>query len=226
MITPNNMNKRTHYGYVWVILGLLLVSACAKDGGYYKPVGIDKHFDGDTYAYLKSKPGVYDSLIQVIDRLELQSTLRDSNITLFALTNASFQLAINNLNNIRFLADKPSEYLSTIDYDHLDTMLTQYIIRGKYPTDSMVLQDGIGLTAVRYDYPMHAKLARTTSSGFLEGGPATIDFSDTKRSQFRRNWITTTTGSINIETANAFVHVVNGDHVFGFDDFISRLTYM
>lgn len=226
MITPNNMNKRIHYVYFWVFLGLLIVGACAKDGGYYDPAVIDKHFDGDTYAYLKSKPGVYDSLIQVIDRLELQSTLRDSDITLFALTNASFQLAINNLNNIRFLADKPSEYLSTIDYNHLDTMLTQYIIRGKYPTDSMLLQDGIGLTAVRYDYPMHAKLARTTSSGFLEGGPTTIDFSDTKQSQFRRNWITTTTGSINIETANAFVHVINSDHVFGFDDFISRLTYM
>src|SRR3546814_10271171 len=85
MITPNNMNIRTHYGYVWVFLGLLLfVSACAKDDGYYKPTGIDKHFDGDTYAYLKSKPGVYDSLIQVIDRLELQSTMRDSHITLFA----------------------------------------------------------------------------------------------------------------------------------------------
>ncbi len=226
MITPNNMDKRTHYAFFWGFLALLLVGACAKDGGYYDPKSLNKHFNGDTYAYLKSQPGVYDSLIQVIDRLELASTLRDSNITLFALTNASFQLAINNLNNIRFLADKPSEYLSTIDYEHLDTMLTQYIIRGKYPTDSMLLQDGVGLTAVRYGYPMHAKLAHTTSSGFREGGPATIDFSDTKRSQFRRNWITTTTGSINVETDNAFVHVVNSDHVFGFDDFISRLTYM
>ncbi|WP_353128532.1 discoidin domain-containing protein [Parapedobacter pyrenivorans] len=220
------MDKRTHYAFFWGFLALLLVGACAKDGGYYDPKSLNKHFNGDTYAYLKSQPGVYDSLIQVIDRLELASTLRDSNITLFALTNASFQLAINNLNNIRFLADKPSEYLSTIDYEHLDTMLTQYIIRGKYPTDSMLLQDGVGLTAVRYGYPMHAKLAHTTSSGFREGGPATIDFSDTKRSQFRRNWITTTTGSINVETDNAFVHVVNSDHVFGFDDFISRLTYM
>lgn len=226
MITPNNMNKRTQYASFWVFLALLLAGACAKDGGYYDPTSINKHFNGDTYAYLKSQPGVYDSLIQVIDRLELASTLRDSNITLFALTNESFQLAINNLNNIRFLADKPSEYLSTINYEHLDTMLTQYIIRGKYPTDSMLLQDGVGLTAVRYGYPMHAKLAHTTSSGFREGGPATIDFSDTKRSQFRRNWITTTTGSINVETDNAFVHVVNSDHVFGFDDFISRLTYM
>src|SRR3546814_14520918 len=98
------MNIRSHWEYVWVFLGLLLfVSACAKDDGYYKPTGIDKHFDGDTYAYLKSKPGVSDSLIPVIDRLELQSPLRDSNITLFALTNARFQLAINNLNNHRFL---------------------------------------------------------------------------------------------------------------------------
>ncbi|MGK6351268.1 discoidin domain-containing protein [Parapedobacter sp. DT-150] len=212
--------------YCYLLLFGLLIGACSKDGGYYQPEVINKRFDGDTYAYLKSKTGVYDSLIQVIDRLGLEATLRDSDITLFALTNESFQLAIANLNNVRFLADRPSEYLSTIDYEHLDTMLTQYIIRGKYPTDSMLLQDGISLTAVRYNYPMHAKLARTTSSGLRDGGPTTIDYSDTKQSQFRRNWITTTTGSINIETDNAFVHVINSDHVFGFGDFISRLTYI
>ncbi|WP_257667486.1 discoidin domain-containing protein [Parapedobacter tibetensis] len=212
------------YGYL-LFFGLLLV-ACAKDGGYYNPVAVEKQFDGDTYAYLKSKPGVYDSLIQVIDRMELAPTLRDSNITLFALTNENFQLAITNLNNIRLLADRSPEYLATINPRHLDTMITQYIIRGKYPTDSMLLQDGVNLVAIRHGYPMHAKLARTTSSGFRDGGPETIDFSDTKKSQFRRNWITTNTGSINIETNNAFVHVINNDHVFGFGDFVSRLTYI
>lgn len=218
------MKKLINFCY-WLLLGLL-VTSCAKDGGYYNPEPIDKQFVGDTYAYLKSQTGVYDSLLSVIDRLELAETLRDSDITLFALTNESFQLAIANLNNVRFLADKPSEYLSTVDYKHLDTMLTQYIIRGKYPTDSMRLQDGISLTAIRYNYPMHAKLAHTTSTGFRDGGPSTIEFSDTKRSQFRRNWITTHTGSINIQTDNGFVHVVNSDHVFGFGDFISRLTYV
>lgn len=204
----------------------LLLAACAKDGGYYDPATLEKRFNGDTYAYLKSKAGVYDSLIQVIDRMELEPTLRDSNITLFALTNESFQLAIANLNNIRLLADRPPEFLATIDPRHLDTMITQYIIRGKYPTDSMLLQDGIALNAVKHGYPMHAQLARTTSSGFQDGGPATINFSDTKRSQFRRNWITTNTGSINIETDNAFVHVINSDHVFGFGEFVSRLTFI
>jgi len=212
------------YGYPLLITSLIV--ACAKDGGYYQPEKIDKRFDGDTYTYLQSKHGVYDSLLHVIDRLGLEETLRDSNITLFALTNESFQLAITNLNNIRYLADRPSEYLATIDQAHLDTMLTQYIIRGKYPTDSMQLQDGVELQGIRHGYPMHAKLTRTTSSGFRDGGPETIDFSDTKRSQFRRNWITTNTGSINIETNNAFVHVVNSDHVFGFGDFISRLTFI
>ncbi|MFB2121423.1 fasciclin domain-containing protein [Parapedobacter sp. 2B3] len=212
------------YGYP--LLLALLVIACAKDGGYYQPNEIDKHFHGDTYAYLQSKHGVYDSLLQAIDRLGLETTLRDSNITLFALTNESFQLAITNLNNIRYLADRPSEYLATINQRHLDTMLTQYIIRGKYPTDSMLLQDGISLHGIRHGYPMHAKLAHTTSSGFRDGGPETVNFSDTKRSQFRRNWITTNTGSVNIETDNAFVHVINSDHVFGFGDFISRLTFI
>jgi len=209
-----------------LLLLALLIAACAKDGGFYEPQPIDKRFKGDTYAYLKSKPGVYDSLLQVIDLLGLEPTLRDSNITLFALTNESFQLAITNLNNLRFLADRPAEYLSSINRRHLDTMITQYIIRGQYPTDSMQLQDGINLYGIRHGYPMHAKVTSTTSSGFRNGGPITIDYSDTKRSQFRRNWVTTTTGSINIQTDNAVVHVVNSDHVFGFGDFIRRLTFV
>lgn len=208
------------------IMGLFLVNSCTKDQGYYEPVALDKDFAGDTYAYLQSKPGVYDSLLQAIDRLGLESTLRDSNITLFAMTNQSFQLAITNLNNIRSLADRMPEYIATIDYDHLDTMLTQYIIRGKYVSDSLEKQDGLMLQGVRHGYPMHAKLTRATSSGFLQGGPTLIDFSDTKMSQFRRDWITTTTGSINVGTSNGVVHVVNNDHVFGFEDFVSRLTYI
>lgn len=219
--------RSSKYKYIFLVaFATAMVFSCSKDDGFYHPQQINRVFQGDTYAYLKSKPGVYDSLVQVIDRLGLEPTLRDSSITLFALTNESFKLAIENLNNVRFLADRPSEYLATINYDHLDTMLTQYIIRGVYPTDSMLQQDGIALTAARYGYPMHAKISSTTSAGFLNGGPTTIDFSDTKKSQFQRNWITTTTGSINIETTNAFVHVVNSDHVFGFNDFISRLTYV
>ena len=213
------------------IVGLLcssmfLLHSCSKDGGYYSPKNINNKFEGNAYEYLKSKPGVYDSLIQVIDRLNLRPIIQDSSITLFALTNQSFQLAITNLNNIRQLADRPSESLANIKYEHLDTMITQYIIRGKFVSDSLLLQDGKRLFGVRYGYPMQAKLIKSTASGFPEGGPELIKFNDTKRSQFERNWVETTTSSINIQTSNAIVHVVNSDHVFGFEDFVSRLTYI
>lgn len=218
--------KITTYIFGFLCSAALLLAACSKDGGYYEPKIIDKDFNGNAYDYLKSKPGVFDSLVQVIDRLGLQSTLQDSNITLFALTNQSFQLAITNLNNIRQLADRPSEFLSNIKKDHLDTMMTQYILRGKYVSDSLTLQDGKRLFGVKHGYPMQAKLIRSTSSGYPEGGPEVINFRDTKRSQFERDWISTTTSSINIQTSNAVVHVVSPDHVFGFEDFVSRLTFI
>jgi hypothetical protein len=218
--------KVTTYISAFLCSAMLLLGACSKDGGYYEPKIMDKDFNGNAYEYLKSKPGVFDSLIQVIDRLGLQSTLQDSSITLFAVTNQSFQLAITNLNNIRQLADRPSEFLSNVKKEHLDTMMTQYILRGKYVSDSLTLQDGKRLFGVRHGYPMQAKLVRSTSSGFPGGGPEVINFRDTKRSQFERNWITTTTSSINIQTSNAVVHVVTPDHVFGFEDFVSRLTFI
>src|SRR5690606_8089715 len=130
----------------------------------------------------------------------------DSNTTLFAVTNPSFQLAFTNLNNLYAISEKPAQYLATVDSAQLDTMVTQYIIRGTYNSDSLRHQDGLALTTVRQDYPMHARVLRATSSGFVDGGPEIIEILDTKRSQFNRDWIGTTTGSINIKTRNGMVH--------------------
>lgn len=220
------MRNNQYSTIILFFFGFLLLQSCTKDGGYYKPKPIEKEFQGDAYAYLKSKPGVFDSLLKVIDRLELQEALQDSTITVFALTNQSFQLALTNLNNIRKIADRPTESLATISYQHLDTMMTQYLIRGAYNTDSLHMQDGLSMFGVRYGYPMHARLVKSASSGYLTGGPEVIDFQDTKYSKFERDWITTHTSSINIKTKNAMVHVLTGDHIFGFEDFVSRLTYI
>lgn len=216
--------KRTNL-YFLIVSIFIGISSCSKDKGYYNPPILNKDFQGSIYDYLKSKPGVYDSLLIAVDRLGLESTLRDSNVTLFALTNPSFQLAITNLNNLYALSEKPLEYIRTVDYDQLDTMVTQYIIKGSYPADSLRHQDGLALQGVKYKYPMHAKVIKSTSSGYIEGGPELIQLSDTKRSQFTRDWIGTSTASINIQTGNGVVHVISPDHVFGFEDFITRLTF-
>lgn len=204
---------------------MVFILSCTKDGGNYDPQAIDRDFKGSTYDYLKSKPGVYDSLLLAIDRIGAQNILRDSNITLFAVSNPGFQLALTNLNNLLAVSEKPPRSLSSIQYTQLDTMVNQYIIKGRYPSDSLRQQDGLDLKTIKYNYPMHAKVSKSTASGYLGGGPEFIQISDTRRSQFNRDWVTVNTGSINIRTKNGIVHVLGTDNVFGFDSFITRLTF-
>lgn len=204
----------------------LFYSACKKNGGFYDAADENVPFEGNTYEYLKSKPGVYDSLLVAIDRMGLKETLTDSNITLFAVTNPSFQLALRNLNTLRRQSDKDPLFLANIDGVQLDTMVSYYIIRGQKPTDSLKLQDGLDLTSVKVGYPMHAKSIRGSASGQVGAGPEVIEFSNTKRSQFVRNWSTSTTASNNIQTKNGIVHVISPDHTFGFDGFVTRLTFV
>jgi hypothetical protein len=216
--------KKLHIYFL--LAGLLAFHfSCTKDGGYYAPAQTDKDFNGSTYEYLKSKNGIYDSLLVAIDRVGAQKLLNDSSVTLFAVTNAGFQIALTNLNNVYALSEKPAQSLSSIKYAQLDTMLNQYIIKGKYTADSLRQQDGLQLFTARYGYPMHAQVLKATSSGYTGGGPEYISLSDTRRSQFNRDWVTATTGSINIRTKNGIVHVMSADHVFGFDNFITRLTF-
>lgn len=207
------------------LLCCLLAVSCAKDNGFYKHELQKTRFDGTIYEYLKSKPGVYDSLIKVIDRVGLDQVLTNDGVTIFAPTNESFKLAIENLNNIRRKAEQPNEFLANVKYDHLDTMMSQYIIRGKYTGDSLENQDGAFFYDFRHGHRMHGKLVESYSSGYIYGGPSVIEFSDTKASPFVRNWVTASTASINIETNNGVVHVLSPEHVFGFNDFVERLTY-
>ncbi len=204
---------------------LLFILSCSKDGGYYEPPKIDKEFKGSIYEYLQSKPNVYDSLLVAIDRIGAEGLLRDSNVTLFAVTNPGFQIAFTNLNNVYALTEKPPQFLSSVRFNQLDTMINQYIIKGQYSTDSLRQQDGLDVKTARFGYPMHARLAKSTSSGYTGGGPEYIELSDTRRSQFNRDWVGASTGSVNIKTKNGIVHVMSPDHVFGFDNFISRLTF-
>ncbi len=216
------LNKSYFY-----FLFIVLIASCAKDKGYYNEDVKKIKFNGTIAQYLASKPGVFDSLIKVLERTGNDVILKDStNITFFAPTNQNFQIAIENLNNTRREADKPLEYLSNIDSNQLDTMVAHYIIRGAFLSDSMQFKDGLRLADFKYGRRMNAKLVNANSAGYLEGGPKVIEFADTKNSQFNRNWVTATTSSINIETNNGVIHVLNTSHVFGFNDFVTRLTFI
>lgn len=215
------------YTIFYIYLFGLLLAGCAKDKGFYNQTSEIIRFEGDILEYLESKPGVFDSLLKVLDRTQMDQILSgEQSLTLFAPTNPSFQLAIENLNNTRRDADRPFEYLNGVDLNHLDTMMAQYIINGAYTSDSMMMKDGIPLLDFKYQRQMNAKLTAATASGFEGGGPKVIEFSDTKNSQFTRNWITATSASINIQANNGVIHVLSANHVFGFNDFVTRFTYI
>lgn len=222
------------------LCALLFHTGCIKEKGYYSTPNLNSGTTLDTYAYLKSKPGVYDSLLLVIDKLGMAKILRDSTVTLFAVSNAGFQIAIKNLNNIRKAKGKEAIFLSQLvsgkslvmadiakaksDSAHVDTMVSQYIIKGLYKSGDFTVGDGQNIFSVRGNYPMHGKRVYADAQGMQKGGPEIIEFANTKRSVFVPNWASATTSSVNIKTRNGMVHLLEPDHVFGFDEFVKRLT--
>src|SRR5690606_42113845 len=105
--------------YKIILPFLLLVNiGCVKgDEHYYNYNTEAPVYDGTIYEYLQSQAGVYDSLLLVLDRLpDLRAKLRnaDSSYTLFAVTNRSFDIALEALNPISCLPGSPHLYLDNL----------------------------------------------------------------------------------------------------------------
>lgn len=220
------LNKNLMKNLTLFFATVLFITACKKDSGAYNFENQVNEYDGNLYEYLKSQPGVYDSLLKVADRVSwFKDSLRtDANFTLFAPTNRSFTIALLNLNNVRVADKRPKINLGTAKLEQLDTMLNRYLIRGKYTTDSLLLTDGAILGTSRYNYEMHGMEVNSNAYGFVKGGPKTIMYSDMKGSQYIVQWQRTTTQAVNIFTKNAVVHVLNPAHEFGFSEFTQRLN--
>ncbi|TKC05143.1 fasciclin domain-containing protein [Pedobacter frigoris] len=214
-------------GLAVVFAAALLITACKKqDPGAYDFENKVNVYEGNVYAYFKSQPGVYDSLVKVIDRMDWLKEALSSNtqFTVFAPTNRSFVLALQNLNNLRTSQHKPALNLSTANLDELDVLTCRYVIEGKYSTDSLLLADGVLLNTIKYDYIMHGEQKSTNAYGFVNGGPKSIIYSDIKYSQYIAEWQRTTTQAVNIYTDNAIVHALSPSHEFGFSEFTLRLN--
>ncbi|TKC09179.1 fasciclin domain-containing protein [Pedobacter frigoris] len=239
------MKKSTFFSKCLLVLAFAALTfqiGCKREEGFYDTSDIVNQTDLNTYEYLKSKPGVYDSLLFLIDKLNMQNILKQEEVTLFAPSNTSFQIAIKNLNDVRKAQGKPAIYLNDIaegvkpgmtnkekpkaiaDSSHLDTMVSRYIIKKLFVANDFAIGDGQTIYSVRGDYPMHGLRTFADAQGWQNGGSAIIEFANTKRSIFVPNWSKTTTTSVNIKTKNGIVHLLRPDHVFGFDEFVNRLT--
>lgn len=215
-----------------IFLSAIMLNACKKvDNSYvdFKPVA--GNFSGNTLEYLKSyPPGIYDSLLLALQRVSrLADTLSKEETTLFAVSNRSFTLALNNINQAR----KDSVPLmtpltmATIDSTVLDSFLCRYILQDKIVSaDIKDLEDGLFYPTVSYSgrngmdttYNMQMQYARSNASGYVGGGPATVIFSDPKGSIFYRYWVRVNTITVDIKTKNGIVYLLPPGHDFGFGD--------
>lgn len=225
-----NKNRLSCF-FILVAMFFIVFGGCKKQNDtYYKFKNTAGRFNGTALQYLQSQGGVYDSMLLAISRVPgLEDTLNTENVTLFALTNGSFTLALQNLNQVRLRENPPRHPLSiaTLDSSQLDTLLCRYIIRGHYPTDSISpYEDGLEVQSIRYGYDMQIQYQRATSSGYGEGGPESLIFSDRNNSIFERYWVGAVTNAVDIKTSNAIVHVLSPGHDFGFGQIVKRMDVL
>lgn len=211
--------EQFNHNIILLVVCVMLFASCKKNNGAYQYVNSGSTFNGSTYDYLLSKPGVFDSLLFVVNRLGLTDSLKNNKVTLFAVSNASFQQVVRNLNVGRKLLGKPPVYLNDVKINLLDSMMCRYIIRGVYIADSLAFTDGVMLKGIRYNYPMNAKLSTANATGEVGGGPGILVFSDTKKSLFKTDWVSATANSINIRTNNGIIHILESTHPFGFGEY-------
>lgn len=189
-------------------------------------------FDGTTYDYLVQKGG-YDSLLLVIDRVTgLKDVLQNDEVTLFAVQNSSFDLALEALNLVRRTSNpvRAAHNLATIDSANLDTLTSRYVLTGLYDAESANLKDGAYLPTLNYGYMMNMKYERVNASGYQNGGPQRLYYGDTKISKDGiippfSYWIVSPTQIVNVKTKNGYIHILASGHDFGFgDEFVKRMN--
>ena len=202
-----------------VLLGLVatvLLPSCRKDelnaGTSHKREG----FSGNTYEYLQSKQGIFDSLLYVINRLKLDSVLKNDTITLFAVTNTSFKLASDDLNAQRVRTGKKPIYLKDYKLDQLDSLMCRYILKGTFSSKKLAVLNGLTVFGYKYGYELNAKATVSSAMGQVEAGPSSIVYSSKNRTEFKFNWTTAIAYSIDIPTSNGLVHIIDDKYFFGF----------
>jgi len=198
------------------LVATVLLPSCQKDELKGGSAQRGKGFSGNTYEYLQSKPGVFDSLLYVIDRLKLDGVLKSDTVTLFAVTNTSFKLASDDLNAQRSRTGKKPIYLRDYRLDQLDSLVCRYIIKGTFSSKKLNTLNGIDVFGYKYGYELNAKATVSSAIGQAGAGASSIIYSSKNRTDFKAKWSSVTAYSVDIPTSNGMVHIIDDRYFFGF----------
>lgn len=215
--------------YAALFLSVLFMVGCEKgDDQYLKYNASAIKHDGTLYDYLIHQPGVYDSLVLVLERLpDLKAYLDNpsSEITFFAVNNRSFELALTNLNIARRTNNLEPIYIEEIDLTLLSTLTHRYVFDETHSVEVFrPFLDGMSLFSSNFGYEMHVQYQVLPSSGLLGGGQQQLTFSDVNESIYHRNWNRTVTSSVDLNTDNGILHTLSPRHEFGFGKLTTNLS--
>src|SRR5690606_19762297 len=112
--------------------------SCSKEGEYYAYNNQLQTYAGSTYDYILNQSN-FDSLQKVIEKLPNRKEFlqNQTNTTVFACTNRSFELALQNLNKIRKMQNKSLVYIDDLPEIVLDTLLSRYFFSNKVETNNL-----------------------------------------------------------------------------------------
>lgn len=184
MITTHNRHNivgRILFPAIMLLI-IFMAASCKKiDKQYINAKPTAGNFSGNTMEYLQSQPGLYDSLLFILNRVpRLKDSISKNEVTVFAISNRSLSLALQNINQARHdsIPRMGSISLASIDSAVLDTFLCRYILQQKIVSaDIKDLADGLFFPTINYvnrndrdtSYNMQLQFTRTSASGFVGG---------------------------------------------------------
>lgn len=222
MITAKQLPAKT--GSLILLLLILAVSfsACKKE--YYNDSGLQQgRFAGSSFEYLQSKPYFFDTLVTIVKLAGLESVLRDSTVTFFAPGDYSVKKTMDVINTERYQNFQDSLTLTEVPAEIWRKYLSRYIFRDKYMLKDVPrflyaeldLYPGMNIESWE-GYVMNMGVQFSDYNGTRDVGPRTLMLMDVGTLEHPAN-IVSIVASSDMQTNNGVVHVLNTDHVLGFD---------
>ncbi|MFV0606112.1 MAG: fasciclin domain-containing protein [Niabella sp.] len=227
----------------------LLIVGCNKNS-YYKDSGTTKgKFDGTVMNYLESKPEYFDSIVRLVRKAGLETTLQNEQVTFFAPADSSLRRLFFYTNERLARLGRPAIHSINEVSDRIWTKyMSRYVFKFKKGLNDFPQVDFANLTtyagqiypAANGTYMNIGAVYSNVTLGGTNGAPSTVIpyagyryltvsyLSSQYNTRDYDTWRTATVASVNIETNNGYVHALRyANHDFGFDlnEFVQDVAY-
>lgn len=205
---------------VLLLLCCVVLTSCKKDNTYRQALP-PQNYSGTVYEYLRSKPGNFKDVLQVLDRCGLGQLLKTDTITIFAPTDQSLNAALDNYNSYRQAANQPPVTLNDIDSSSWRVIMGNYLFSGSWRSSDFAGQDGKSLVSKALRV-MDLRLVNRRAAGVEGQGPEVVRLSYMNGSRFVKYWISTYATTAEIKAKNGMVYVLESSHLVGFGAFFGK----